>query len=523
MPTPHDGSANVLLRQVSRAMFWNAAMLPVIAAVNLAAAVMIRRGFGLESGVYDVALGVVNTLLAHSALGVSTTIVQFVPALDRTGGRTAVRAFVTRVATLRLGLLLAVLVALGLFADQAAALLGLGASGGWIIRLVSVLVLLRAIADLSIKSLQALLAHFRANVVQLAQAVALAAAVAFTMTSGGSMTVLFAGLTALSVIVAGLSVWMASSTIGGTTETAGPGAGISLPSWSKVWTFALFMYMFEASNYFATPAFASVALAAAGGTQGTIAVFNVAFQFPLMIVTILLAGFQGLYRPLFASLMAEGVKERLHTTFSEISKVQTLLLVPAGIGLALLLPDYISLLFGDQFAAAAPLARALCLLLFGEALLNLGSIMLSVDRRYALTTMTQALRIAAAPAFVWLAVRGNLLAAATVFGAGRVLASAVGFSIARRLYGVRYPWAFSARVLLAALPMALLVMAARLFLPHGWAATAALTTAGALLTLVSARVLRVLGPREAGLLTRAEIPGGAVVARWLVPRMEEGE
>ena len=66
---------------------------------------------------------------------------------------------------------------------------------------------------------------------------------------------------------------------------------------------------------------------------------------------------------------------------------------------AVLVPK-LQFLFGDQFAAAAPLARALCLLLFAEALLNLGSIMLSVDRRYALTTMTQALRIAAAPAFV---------------------------------------------------------------------------------------------------------------------------
>ena len=48
------GTDNALLRRVSRSMFWNASMLPVIIVVNLAAGIMIRRGFGLQSGVYDV-------------------------------------------------------------------------------------------------------------------------------------------------------------------------------------------------------------------------------------------------------------------------------------------------------------------------------------------------------------------------------------------------------------------------------------------------------------------------------------
>ena len=43
---PHDTPRPGLLQRVSRAMFWNAALLPMIALVNLAAAIMIRRGFG---------------------------------------------------------------------------------------------------------------------------------------------------------------------------------------------------------------------------------------------------------------------------------------------------------------------------------------------------------------------------------------------------------------------------------------------------------------------------------------------
>jgi O-antigen/teichoic acid export membrane protein len=386
---------------------------------------------------------------------------------------------------------------------------------------LSVLVLLRASSDLAIKTLQAVLAHFRANLVQLGQAIVLLAAAAITVAAGRSMGFLFATLTGASVVVTAAGALMAWKAIEVHQERLHGSALIQPPSPGQVWGFALFMYLFEASNYFVTPAFASLALAAAGSTQATIALFNVACQFPLMIVTVLLAGFQGLYRPIFASVMAEGIRERLQTTFAEISKVQTVLLVPAGIGLGLLVPDYIALLFGDRFAEAGPLARVLCGLLFAESLFNLGGIVLSVDRRYAMTMATQALRVAAAPAFVLLALNGQLLAATAAFGAGRFLASVVGFALARQSHDVQYPWEFTLRVLAASAPMAAFVAVGRLLLPDGWSSTLALTFGGAGLTLLSARWFQVLGEREASLLRRAGVPGGTMVARWLAPRAEE--
>ncbi|MES1254084.1 MAG: hypothetical protein ABUS56_00635, partial [Acidobacteriota bacterium] len=177
---------NVLLKRVSRAMFWNASMLPVITIVNLAASVMIRRGFGLQSGLYDVALGVLNTLLAHSEIGLPSSVNQFVPGLERTAGRLEVEAFLGRVVRLRMGLLLVALVPFNIFAPQLAARLHLGTTGVWLLRVVSVLAVLRAVADLAIEALQALLAHFLANIVQLAQAVALVGAVAWTLVGGGT-------------------------------------------------------------------------------------------------------------------------------------------------------------------------------------------------------------------------------------------------------------------------------------------------------------------------------------------------
>jgi O-antigen/teichoic acid export membrane protein len=494
-------------------MFWNASMLPVIMAVNLAAAVIIRRGFGLESGVYDVAIGVVNTLLAHSGVGVPLTLVQFVPGLEQSGGRGAVARFLRDVAILRLALMLAAVLAVNLVAYPLAEYLSLGDEGVWLLRIVSVLALLRAGSDFAVRALQALLAHFLANAVQLAQAVFLLAATLWAVLSGASIASLMTVL-----VVAAIAVTTASGVLV-LRHTGKPWPGIRGEArevtWSRFWRFALLMYVFEVSHYFETPAFASPALAAATGGAETVALFNVAFQFPMMVVVFLLAGLQGVYRPLFARVMADQAPERIRTAFSEVSKVQAAILIPAGVGLALLIPDYIPLLFTGQFAAAVPLAQILCAFMFAETLLNLGNILLSIDHRYPTVLGAHALRIAGAPLFVWFAARGDLTMATVAFGAGRVLASVVGYLAARHRYGVRFPGAFALRVALPTIMMAVAVGLGRLLLPPSWATTGALTLLGALIVIFGVRWFGVLGPRELDVLQRSQLPGGAMLLKWL--------
>ena len=51
--------------------------------------VLVRRSFGLESGYYDVALGIANSILFYSSLGLSGSLPRFVPELQLTGGTRA--------------------------------------------------------------------------------------------------------------------------------------------------------------------------------------------------------------------------------------------------------------------------------------------------------------------------------------------------------------------------------------------------------------------------------------------------
>jgi O-antigen/teichoic acid export membrane protein len=498
-------------------MFWNALMLPGITAISLGAAVMLRRGFGLASGTYDTALGLLNTVLTHSAIGLLSTIPQFVPGLARSGRRPVIE-FVLQVAAARLILLLVVLAGVDAYAESLADHLHLGIDGVRLVRTVSVLAVLRAGSDLAVDVLQALLAHRLANLVQLAQAVSLAVAVAWAVLVNGSTATLFTVLTVAAAGTTLLSFWLTRREVRAVPAAAfDDAAGRPLP-WSHRLGFAAFMYTNDASNYFATPAFASPALAAALHGPATTALFNVAFQIPMMAVVLILSGFQGLYRPLFAGLMDEGKPDRVRTAFAEISKVQAALLIPAAAGLIVLLPEYVRLLFGDQFAAAVPLARILSLFMAAEALLNVGLIMLTVDKRYSMTLGIQLVRVAVAPVFIWLALRGHLMLAAAVFGGGRLLTVGLGYVVARQRYAVRFPVAFAVRVCLATAFMVVAVVAAGMMLPSTWLVTLTRTALGMVVLTLGLRWFDVLGPREQDLLSRTRLPGSVLFVRWIASR-----
>jgi O-antigen/teichoic acid export membrane protein len=481
--------------------------------VNLAGAVIIRRGFGLESGVYDVALGLLNTLLVHIGLGVPSALSQYVPVLERTGGRAEVARFVRFVTSLRFGMLFVALALLNVFAVPVAEYLHLDTSGVWLLRIVSLLTMLRAGSDLAVRALQAMLAHFLANIVQLVQALTLVAVAAWALWRGGSIASVFSGLTVTAVVVTLWSAWIVRREV--SRLPAQPAAPAPTDfTWGQFWRFSLFRYVLEGSRYFATPAFASPTLAVATGGPAMVALFNVAFQFPMMVVVLSVAGLQGLYRPLFAQVLAENAPERVRTLFAEISKIEALLLIPSGVGLLVLLPDYIPLLFTEEFAAAVPIAQLLCVIFFLETLFNLPNVLLAVDERYAMALAVQGLRIVGVPAFVWLAVRGELFLATAAFGVGRLLAAGLGVLVSRRLYDVRFPGGFAVRVCLATAVMAVVVAVGRFLLPESWLTTTALTLFGALVAMLGMIWFRVLGPREIDILRRAGLPGSSLVLRW---------
>ncbi len=73
---------------------------------------------------------------------------------------------------------------------------------------------------------------------------------------------------------------------------------------------------------------------------------------------------------MFTRLRAEGRFDDLGRAFIAVSKTQLALLVPAGVGLAVMAADYVPLLYGPTFDPAVAVTRTLIALLVTETAFN---------------------------------------------------------------------------------------------------------------------------------------------------------
>lgn len=538
-PAPGD-RGGTLLHRASRAAFWNAVLLPLISVVDLAFAIVIRQRFQLDSGIYDAVLGLMATILLYSSAGIPTSLTKFLPELEHEAGPRGARVFLRRAVGLRLGLLAVVLVPLNLFAEQVAGVMNLGPSGVLYVRILTGLVVGRALLELSIKALNAFFAQLRANLLQLAQRTLDFALVGLMLLAGydmgGVLGALLAsagglgllGLLWIGAVLSSLEREEAREEAreatreggrDGAREAAAPASADARPEAARTASretprflgFALFTWVFELGVYFSSAGFASPALAIVLGIDQT-ALFATAFKLSLMTVGLMVSGFRGLYRPIFTRLRARNDLGQLQRAFRALTKAQLVLLMPAGVGLGIMAADYLPLMFGPEFVPAVPVARILVALMFTETALNLGIIVLSIDERYRAVLWSQSVLIVAAPLFIVVAARFGLEWGAALFGGARVVATTAGYLLCRRAYGFRFPWAFAARVGAVSAGMGGVVAAARAVWPTSVPEALIVTLLGVVVFAVGMRLAGVLGPEETELLERARFPG----QRWLL-------
>ena len=529
MPMPEmDGSAprtpnpsgRPLIEDVSRAAFWNVLLLPLVGIVNLAFAVLIRRRFGLFSGVYDVLIGLTSALVQYSSFGIPMGLTKFLPEVHVTSGP-RLGPFLRDAVILRLLLLALLLIPLNLFAEGLARGFGLGPSGVTYLRLISVLALSRAGLDLAMRALNAFFDQLWSNLLSLAQVVLELALVGSALLLGYEMGGVLVGLVASGVVgvllSAGCVTWRLGNILTGSSASVSGGRPVGLFSGDQRFLrFAAFTYLFGLSGYFTDTGFAAPALAVVL-TPDQVALFVTAFKLALMTVVLVIAGFRGVYRPLFTHVRIRNDRAQLQKTFDIVSKVQLMGLIPAGLGLIVMAGDYIPLLFGSEFAPAVRIAWVLIAFVYASAAFNLPDIMLWVDEQYRSLIWTRIPVLLATPIFLLVAVRTGLVPAAIVFGATRLATALLAYAVCRRAYGIRFPWAFAGRVGRVSVTMAVAIAAGRTVWPTSMFEVVALTSVGLVLFLVGLRLTRVIGPDEVEVLNGTEIPGLARVIRWLVP------
>ena len=489
---------------------------------------LIRRSFGLFSGVYDILLGLATALLQYSSVGIPTGLSKFLPEVGAASGPDAIRRFLRHAVAIRLLVLGLLLVALNLWADTLAQRLTLGAHGVIYVRLLSGLVVARAVMGLMTAALNAVFAHVWSNLLMIAQAAIEIVLVGLVLLLGYQMVGVLGGLLVSAVIVAILAAVCVmrqlrreSSSSADAPLVAGTGvSGFLLEGEAKrFFRFSGFTYILGYAAVFVDMGFAAPALAVLL-TPEQVALFATAFKLSLMTVGLVVAGFRGLYRPLFARLRIRSDPTQVRRAFTAVSKAQLVVLIPAGMGLVVLCGDYIPLLFGVEFLPAVPVARVLVGSMYAATAFNLPGIILSVDEQYRAIAWTQSVVLVAVPLFLIAATSMGLVGAAIVLGGARLASALWAYMLSRRAYEVRFPWAFAARVAGVSTLMAAVLMAGRTVWVTSVTEAVTLTIVGVVIYGAGLRVGRVLGLEEVELLKRTELPGHNVLVAWLAPGHE---
>ena len=513
-----------LISQVSRAALWNATLSPVLGVVNIAFAVLIRRQFGLFSGVYDVLLGLTSTVVHYSGVGIGTSLMKFLPEVSETSGVGPTRRLLRDAVLVRMLLLLLALVPLNLFSDSVVQHLELGSSGRLYIGLVSGLAVARALLEMMFRTLNAFFAQMWLNLITVLQAVLELAVAGVMLALGYQMGGVFTGLVAAGAVAALLSVGSASQQLAHlspTRDTLRSEHPESDPArlWfsgegRRFFRFSVFTYVFGLSAYFSGMGFAAPALAIVLSTED-VALFATAYKLSFMTVVFVVASFRGIYRPLFARVRVRNDRAQLQQTFAVVSKAQLVVLFPAGIGLTVMAGDYIPLLFGAEFTPAVPLVWLMAGFIYASTAFNLSGIVLSIDEQYRAIAWVRAPALLAAPLFLLASARGGLLLASIVFGATGLLIELLSYALCRRLYGFRFPWTFAARVGTVSVTMAVVLAVARTVWTTSPFEAVTLTAVGAAIFFVGLRLTRVFELDELRLLRRSGVPGHTWLVNWL--------
>ncbi len=519
-PASESSMSSSLIAQVSRAALWNSVLVPLLGLFQLVFAVVIRRRFGLGSGVYDVLIGLMATLVLHSSVGIPTALLKFLPEIAHTAGPQALRRLLRDALATRLLLLTILLGLMNLYAETVAAILDLGPLGPTFLRMISAIALARATIDLMVRTLNAFFAQKWSNIIALVQVIFELAFVGIALMLGYQMNGALGGLLSAALVVALLSIVVVSWQLGHVTTT--PNVSATTSNRTRLWfsgeagrflRFSAFTYVFGLSGYFTQMDFAAPALAIVLSTED-VALFSTAFKLAFMTVGLVVASFRGVYRPLFARVMLKRDIGQLRRTFVAVSKAQLVVLLPGGFGLMVMSGDYIPLLFGTEFLRAVPLAWVLIGFLYAETTFNLPGIVLSTDERYRALVWLRSPTLLTAPLFLGVAVWSGLLPAAVVFGASRLAMALLAYAFTCRLYGFRFPWAFTGRIGLVSLVMAGTLAMARTFWPTSIVEAIVLTVVGLAVFVVGLRATGAIGPEELDLLRRTDLPGHTKLVGW---------
>jgi O-antigen/teichoic acid export membrane protein len=550
---PTTSRAPSLASQVSRAVVWNAVFVPLRMIAEIVATLLKLTVLPLTSyGLLALVSGASNGLGTWIDLGTTRALPKYIPETNRTGGPRAVLRLLFAVLVAQVAVL--TLVFAGLIAGydryigelqgkvladgrippvEQMTLVRFIDESGWLIMLTILIMLFLGICyDMLMAYLNSFFKQRAWNSVALAAGLLppLLSATAILISRltpdpdrSAIIGVLIAMFVAPAIAVA-LAAWnvyrLWKSDIRSWSDDGQEAPDLSLANAlpSGFVRYCAVSFLMTVTDFLASKSFA-VFLA---NDISDVALLWAGASVVGMVLGYLYTPMVGVQVPLFTRVRA-GEGGTLLGAYQSLARLQALLLIPGAVGLILLARPVLTVLT-PQYIDAASLVWVLVPCLFLESMLTTAYNALIVYEKLRVIVISRLLTLSVVPLLILLSPQLGVVGVALAFGLARVLGGLWVTVSGYRLMGLRWPWRFTLRVLLASSVMALLVAGMAALLPNlpphasilvrlreaGVLTCVALLGAGAFIAAL--RATGGLEPQDREQLAKMRLPG----RRWLL-------
>ena len=531
-----------LKRQLSQAVAWNAAFTPLKFIIDtIANLIKVNLLTPAELGTISLVSSAASTAGTWLDLGIEQGLPKFIPEAEQAGGRGAARRFLRYMLSLKMVIMVLGLLALPLWggavleqiregAYEQAAELGVAAVGpllqqleqySWVfLATIAALIVLGAWYDTLLAYLVSFFRQKAWNIINAFATLALPLLTVIAVLFGWGVV----GVLGAMVVTAVLSVlvtWHHVRRISAARPNEAAEKPIPRDLWRRFVPYTAIAFFIGGTEYFSSAYF--VALVIGADDLADVALFWVAYNFIRQIRGYVYTPLQGIQVPLFARVRGEH-GQQLGRVFATLARLVLVLVVPSAIGLALLLPNLILIQFKAEYVQSIGIGLVLIPFFFTEPFWGLGHNLLMVHEDYKPVLISRCCALISIPLLIILPPLWGLAGIAVAIGVSKMVAGLVVVGAAMQRYGVRFPWRFAAKTILAGAAMGAVIgcgvivlgtiplaasIATRLIY---FGACLGLTLVGVMIFVLMARLLKLIEAEDRELLNELRNP----LARRLV-------
>ncbi|HMO59867.1 MAG TPA: polysaccharide biosynthesis C-terminal domain-containing protein [Roseiflexaceae bacterium] len=477
-----------LAERVASAAAWNTLLFPARMIVGLVANVLLFNFLApAEYGVLALLTGLAATIGVYADPGIERSLPRFIPEVEQRAGRAGVARFMVRIVAIKIAIVLVCIALLALFssplvayvasnerqqiatlAEQAEALRATGADAAAVavadaalerqqqlvaqieqrgllfLAAVATLVFFGALYDVAMQFLTAYFKQRAWNIVTIVVTLIQPLLIIALLLLGWGLSGVLLGMVitpVVAVLLAGRQSLMAARELPLATADAVPDPGLA----GRFARFAGVSYFIQVTTWFYDVQFLTFVLYGLGMPLEAVALLAFAYKFAKDYLGYAYIPFSGVVTPLLARIKGRDDAAALQEAYGGLTRIFALILIPAGVGLALLASRLLDLLY-PQYTEAIVLIYLLIGFTFLESLISVPHNVLMVYERYRPVIIARILALVSVPLLLLLVPGFGLIGAALAVGLARILSRLVGLGYVRRVMGLHLPWRFLVRV-----------------------------------------------------------------------------